>query len=133
MEKETFAYSYSAKESTEIQAIRKRYETRDSDKLIRLRKLDEKVLNAGMVEALCTGITGALVFGLGFCLCLGIFGSGSLNMVAGILTGLVGMVPIAWAYPVYCKVRIRTKEKYAPEILQLIAELTGENTENKKG
>ena len=133
MEKETFAYSYSAKESTEIQAIRKRYETRDSDKLIRLRKLDEKVLNAGMVEALCTGIIGTLIFGFGLCLCLGVFGSGALNMVAGILTGLVGIVPIAWAYPLYCKVRTRTKEKYAPEILQLIAELTGENTENKKG
>ena len=126
MEKETFAYSYSAKESTEIQEIKKRYETRESEKLIRLRKLDEKVQNAGMTEALCTGIIGALIFGFGLCLCLGVFGSGILNMTAGILTGIVGMVPIIWAYPLYCKVRVRTKEKYTPEILRLIEELTGE-------
>ena len=126
MEKETFAYSYSAKESTEIQAIKKRYETRESEKLIHLRRLDEKVQNAGMTEALCTGIIGALIFGFGLCLCLGVFGSGILNMTAGILTGIVGMVTIIWAYPMYCKVRVRTKEKYTPEILQLIEELTDE-------
>lgn len=126
MEKETFAYSYSAKESTEIQAIKKRYETRESEKLIQLRRLDEKVQNAGMIESLCVGIIGALIFGFGLCLCLGVFGSGALNMTAGVFAGIVGMVPIIWAYPLYCRVRVRAKEKYTPEILRLIEELTGE-------
>lgn len=129
MEKEVFSYSYSAKESTEIQAIRKRYETREDNKLVQLRKLDQKVQEAGMLESLCTGIISALVFGFGMCLCLELFGDSTLNMVLGVVVGLVGLVGMVWAYPLYCRVRKQTKEKYTPQILQLISELTGEKTE----
>lgn len=129
MEKEAFSYSYSAKESTEIQMIRKRYAAREDDKLLRLRRLDEKVQDAGMLESLCVGIISMLIFGFGMCLCLGVFGSGALHMAGGVLVGIVGTVGMVWAYPLYRKLQTRTKDKYTPEILQLIAELTGEKTE----
>ena len=126
MEKETFTYSYSAKEGAEIQAIKKRYQPKENDKLSQLRRLDEKVQSAGMIEALCTGIISALVFGFGLCLCLDVFGNGVLNMVIGVLVGLVAMVGMGWAYPLYCRLQKKEKEKYTPQILELIAELSGE-------
>ena len=126
MEKEVFSYSYSAKENAELLAIRKRYEPREGNKMEQLRQLDRKVQEAGMLEALCAGIIGALVFGFGLCLCLGVFGDSILNMVIGVVVGLVGMIGMIWAYPLYCRIRKQTREKYTPQILQLISELTGE-------
>ena len=69
------------------------------------------------------------MFGLGMCLAMQVIGSGLVMMVIGILIGIVGMVGMLVAYPVYRKIFKRTKEKYAPRILELTAELTGEKAE----
>ena len=121
----TFSYQYSAKENAEVQAIRKKYLPRSESKLEELKRLDEAVQASGMVESLCAGIGGLLMFGLGMCLAMQVIGSGLVMMVVGILIGIIGIVGMLIAYPVYRKVFAATKEKYAPRILQLAEELSG--------
>ena len=125
----TFSYKYSAVENKEIQEIRKRYLPQSESKLEELKRLDEMVQASGMAESLSAGIGGALIFGLGMCLAMQVIGSGLIMMIIGILIGIVGMVGMLVAYPVYRKVFKQTKEKYAPRILELTAELTGEKVE----
>ena len=125
MMENTFSYKYSAKENAEVQAIRKKYLPKSESKLEELKRLDETVQASGMVESLCAGIGGALIFGLGLCLAMQVIGSGLVMMIIGVLIGIVGMAGMLVAYPVFSA----TKEKYAPRILELTAELTGEKTE----
>ena len=129
MMENTFSYKYSAKENAKVQAIRKKYLPKSESKLEELKRLDETVQASGMVESLCAGIGGALIFGLGLCLAMQVIGSGLVMMIIGVLIGIVGMAGMLVAYPVYRKVFSATKEKYAPRILELTAELTGEKTE----
>ena len=129
MMENTFSYQYSAKENAEVQAIRKKYLPKNESKLEELKRLDETVQASGMVESLSAGIGGALIFGLGMCLAMQVIGSGLIMMIIGILIGIVGMAGMLVAYPVYRKIFKRTKEKYAPRILELTAELTGEKVE----
>ena len=129
MMENTFNYVYSAKENAEVQAIRKKYLPKSESKLEELKRLDETVQASGMVESLCAGIGGALIFGLGLCLALQVIGTGLIATILGVLIGMVGITGMMAAYPIYCKVFAQTKEKYVPRILELTAELTGEKTE----
>lgn len=122
----TFSYKYSAKENKEVQEIRKKYLPQSESKLDELRRLDEAVQNSGMLEALCAGIGGLLVFGLGMCLAMQVIGSGVLMIALGILLGIAGMVCMVAAYPIYRSVFSKTKSKYTPRILELTEELSSE-------
>ena len=97
----TFSYKYSAKENKEVQEIRKKYLPQSESKLDELKRLDEAVQNSGMLEALCAGVGGLLVFGLGMCLAMQVIGSGMLMIALGILLGIAGMVCMVAAYPIY--------------------------------
>ena len=123
----TFIYNYSAKENKEVQEIRNKYLPREESKLEELKRLDYIVQNSGMVESLCVGIGGALVFGLGMCLAMQVIGSGVFSIVLGILLGIVGMIGMIAAYPVYRKIAQKAKVEYAPRILQLTDELMMKN------
>lgn len=118
-----FTYTYSAKENKEIQEIRKKYLPQVESKFDELKRLDEQAQNSGMIESLCAGIIGTLIFGLGMCLAMQVIGTGIVMMVLGILIGLVGMVGMLFAYPVYRKKQKKAKEKLAPRILELTEEL----------
>ena len=48
---------------------------------------------------------------------------GSLAQVLGIVIGIVGMVLVARAYPIYNRVLKKERQKIAPEILRLSDEL----------
>ena len=120
----TFIYRYSAKENKEVQEIRRKYLPREESKFEELKRLDDMVQNSGTLESLCFGIGGALVFGLGLCLAMQVIGSGVILIALGVLLGIIGMVSMIVAYPIYRKVFDKTKEKFAPRILELTAELT---------
>ncbi|MBQ5674479.1 MAG: hypothetical protein IIV45_05240 [Lachnospiraceae bacterium] len=122
----TFNYKYSAKENKEVQEIRKKYLPQSESKLDELKRLDEAVQNSGMLEALCAGVGGLLVFGLGMCLAMQVIGSGMLMIALGILLGIAGMVCMVAAYPIYRSVFSMTKSKYTPRILELTEELSSE-------
>ncbi len=129
--KESFNYTYSAKEQDEIKAIRQKYEqkSKTEDKMTALRRLDASVAKKATVVSLIFGIIGALVMGFGMSLVmeerfaefLGI--EGNTAMLVGITTGLVGMALVALAYPIYNGIVKKEREKIAPEIIRLTDEL----------
>ena len=123
----TFIYNYSAKDNKEVQEIRSKYLPREESKLEELKRLDYTVQNSGMIESLCAGIGGILMFGLGLCLAMQVIGSGVFSIVLGILLGIVGMIGMIAAYPVYRKIAQKAKAEYAPRILQLTDELMMKN------
>lgn len=125
MDKNTgFSYSYSASANKEVLEIRKKYMPTEESRYEELKRLDYQVQTSGMIESLSVGIAGFLLFGFGICMALKIIGG---SMLLGILLGLIGLVTMLFAYPVYRSILRKTKEKLVPRILELTAELTGNN------
>lgn len=123
---EAFKYNYSAKENEEVLKIRSKYIPQEESKLDELKRLDRKVQNSGIAEALCTGVIGSLLFGLGFCFRMGIIGSGKLLVMIGILFCALGIIGMASAYFVYRCVFSKTKARLTSRILELTDELSNE-------
>ena len=125
--KDTFNYTYSAKQQDEIKAIRKKYAVSDpEDKMERLRKLDGSVVQKATTAALVSGIIGALIMGSGMSLVMTDIGSalGIENpLFIGIPVGIVGLILVSFAYPVYNHIVKKEREKIAPEIIRLTDEL----------
>lgn len=124
----SFKYTYSAKEQDEIKRIRQKYQKQEEDSMTRLRKLDASATSKATVMALIFGVVGALILGMGMSLImtdlavlLGM--TGIANMIVGIIAGLIGIVLVLLAYPIYRKVLKREREKIAPEIIRLTDEL----------
>lgn len=118
-----FSYIYSAKQNQEVLSIRNKYLPREETKLEELKRLDDLVQSSGVAEALCVGVCGCMVFGLGLCLAMEVIGS---YLWQGILLGLVGAAAMLCAYPVYRRHFRRAKAKHAPRILELAQELSGD-------
>ncbi len=123
-----FNYTYSAVEQDEIKKIREKYQPKVEDDMSKLRKLDAEVTNKATMNSLVIGIIGALIMGTGMSFVMtdlgAVFGlQGNLNLVVGIIVGLVGLVLAGTAYPMYVKVLKRERAKAAPEILRLTEEL----------
>ena len=125
-----FCYTYSAKEQEEIKNIRKKYAAPEEseDKMERLRRLDKSVTDKATTKSLIVGIIGALIMGTGMSLVMTDLGEvlGAYQNVAlyiGILVGIVGIVLVGYAYPVYNRVLKKERERIAPEILLLTEEL----------
>lgn len=120
MENQTFNFTYSAAQQEEIKAIREKYLPQENveDKMEILRKLDAGATNKASIYALALGIISTLVLGVGMCCCLvwDLF-------VLGIVVGIVGIVGIAFAYPVYSRTLKKERERIAPEIIRLTDEL----------
>ena len=123
--KEEFSFTYSAQQQKEVEAIRKKYLPREEDKMEQLRKLHAVPTQKAQAASLAVGVVGALIMGTGMSLAMTEIGAalGSLAMVIGILVGIVGMVLVALAYPLYNRVLKKQREKIAPEILRLSDEL----------
>ena len=126
--KENFSFSYSAQQQKEVEAIRKKYLPKEEDKMERLRKLHAIPTQKAQTAALVVGIIGALTMGAGMSFIMTDLGAilgaySGFSMVIGIVVGLVGMMSVALAYPVYNRVLKKQREKIAPEILRLSDEL----------
>lgn len=125
---ETFQYTYSAKEQAEVARIRKKYLPSEEDKMEQLRKLDRGVSQKAQAWAIALGIIGALILGSGMSLFMSDLGEwlGSyqnLSMIIGIIIGVIGLVLVALAYPVYNRILKKERQRIAPEILRLTDEL----------
>lgn len=128
--KETFVYTYSAKEQEEIKAIRKKYAApqEKEDKMAQLRLLDASVTRKATTVSLVVGIIGALIMGVGMSLAMTELAEmlgpyKDFAMFIGIVIGVVGIILVCLAYPVYNRVVKKEREKIAPEILRLTDEL----------
>lgn len=124
---ETFKMTYSAQQQEEIQAIRKKYAAPEPDKMEQLRALDAGVGKKATGISIAVGVIGTLILGTGMSLTMSDFGKllGSLSGPLGIVLGVVGLVVLACAYPLYSRVLKKEREKIAPEILRLTDELMG--------
>ena len=128
---EVFSYSYSAKEQEEIKKIRKKYITnhpqRQEDKMERLRILDASTTKKGTIASLVIGIIGALILGTGMSLAMtdigSFLGNDTLALIIGILIGVLGIILVALAYPLYNLITAKERKRIAPEILRLSDEL----------
>ena len=117
---ESFTYTYSARQQEEIKRIRQKYLPPEEDKMEQLRRLDRSAAQKGTVTALVAGILGTLLFGLGMS-CVLVW-TGTMFM-PGIIAGVIGIVLIALANPLYNYVMKKERERIAPEILRLTDEL----------
>ena len=118
----TFSYTYSASQQEEIKKIRDKYSTpkQAEDKMEQLRRLDKSVTKPGTVVSLIIGVISALILGVGMC-CTMVWG-GDLFII-GIITGVLGMIGVICAYPVYSSITKAQREKLAAEIIRLSDEL----------
>ncbi len=123
-----FSYTYSATEQEEIRKIREKYQLKKEDDLSKLRKLDSEVTQKATTSSLGMGIIGTLIMGTGMSLVMTDIGTlfgiqGFLSIVIGIVVGMVGVVFIEVAYPVYSTRLKKEREKVASEILRITEEL----------
>lgn len=119
-EKEIFNYTYSAKEQEEIKRIRKKYAPTEEDKMAQLRRLDSGVYQKATIVSLAVGIVGALLLGIGMCCCM-VWKDAM--FIPGIIIGIIGIIVVCIAYPLYNRTLKKEREKIAPEILRLTDEL----------
>lgn len=69
------------------------YASKDTSKVVALRKLDTKAKLPATVFAYTFGIISALVAGIGMCLSMKVIGSGSAAMfVLGVIVGMIGLL-----------------------------------------
>lgn len=125
-EKNVFEYSYSAKQQEEIDAIKKKYvskgdASKEMDKMEELRRLDRSVETTASIWSIIVGLIGTLVFGTGMSF---VMAFDETMFVPGIFIGIVGVIGIALALPVYRIVLKKQREKAAPKILALTEELS---------
>lgn len=116
----TFEYTYSAPQNDEVMKIRERYLPKEESKMEKLRSLDESVTKKGLACSLMLGIISALVLGIGMC-CAMLWNK--ILFIPGIIIGCIGIGGIALAYPLNNWLTKRERERIAPEILKLTAEL----------
>ena len=93
--------------------------------MAQLRKLHRSATQKAQACSIALGVIGALILGSGMSLIMTDLGHllGSLAMIVGIIFGIIGLVLVALAYPVYNTVLNKTRERIAPEILRLTDEL----------
>ena len=108
------------------ESIAKDYAPKESSKLVALKKLDNKAKLPATIFTYSWGIVFALIFGTGMCLAMQVIGSGIMDMVVGIVVGIIGLVGCGVNYPIYKKMLENGKAKYAYEIVQLAREIADE-------
>lgn len=126
--KESFSFTYSAAQRQEIENIRKKYIPQETDKMEQLRKLHNSASQKAQAWAIAIGVIGALIMGTGMSLAMTDLGKmlgfyENLAMLTGVAVGIVGMVLVALAYPIYNRVLTKERQRIAPAIMQLSDEL----------
>ena len=117
--------------TNEISYARKlqaQYTEREVTKLDRLKELDKKVKRPIQIFSYIFGSITALLMGAGMSLIMTEISSfigltGNLNMVLGVVLGVIGMGLAVLNYPLHNKMMRARKKKYANEVIALSNEL----------
>lgn len=107
------------------QQLANEYAPKDASKVVALRKLDKKAKLPATIFTYSLGIIAALIMGVGMCLSMKVIGSGTTStFVIGIVIGFIGLIGMGINYPIYKKMIVRGKQKYAFEIMELAKEIS---------
>ncbi len=105
--------------------VAEEYAPKKEKKALQLKKLDEKAKRPARIFAYSFGTVAALLFGLGMCIVMTDFGpNGTLGVVLGIITGVIGLILCGVNYVLYVKILNSRKQKYAFDIVKLAEEIT---------
>ena len=115
-----FQYTYSAKEQAEIKRIRSKYTPKEENKMEQLQRLDASATQKATKWAIIVGVIGALILGTGMSCCM-VFDDAW--FIPGIIVGLIGIIAVCLAYPLYNRTLQKERDRIAPEILRLTDEL----------
>ena len=114
--KDTFEYNYSAERAKEVEAIRRKYEEPAEDKFEQLKALDRQAGRRGQILSIAIGIIGTLILGTGMSM---VMVGKAPYFIPGIIIGIVGVLTLSTAYPVYKKVTKKDRDKVAGQVLAL--------------
>lgn len=106
-----------------VEKIKGQYTEHEVTNVEKLKELDKKVKRGPRVFSYIFGSLSSLVLGTGMCLAMGVIGSGTPLMVAGIAIGAVGIGLVSVTYPIYKKMINASKKKHANEIISLCDEI----------
>lgn len=114
---EKYSYTYNASQNSEIDKIVEKYREKTPTETAaeQIKKLDGAVEKKASAAAIIIGIIGALLLGVGMC-CTTVWQG---LFVLGIIVGVIGMIVLACAYPVYSAIAARKRKKIAASILEL--------------
>jgi len=105
-----------------VQKIRTQYTEKEHTQLDELKKLDIKVKRPANAFAYSFGTVSAIVMGGGMSLVMTDIGEVvglSDALIPGIVIGIVGMIPLGFAYPAYNRILKKERQRIAPEIFRL--------------
>lgn len=123
IDKESFVFTYSAKQQSEIEKIKSKYIQKEESKMEKLIRLDKKAERPGTIASMVLGLVGTLILGVGMCFTL-VWNTSIEIFIAGIVIGILGMVIAGFAYPTYKRVTKKERAKIADEIIALSNELS---------
>lgn len=118
--KETFQYTYSSSKQDEVKKIRDKYIPTDKSKYDQLKELDASVTKLGTKVSIIIGTISTLVMGFGMS-CTMVWKEEL--FIPGIIIGIIGILGIALAYPLFHYITQKQKKRIAPIIIELSNEL----------
>lgn len=123
VDRDSFAFTYSAKQQEEVERIRNKYIPKEESKMEQLIRLDKQAERPGTIASIVVGVLGTLILGFGMT-CTLVWGSRMEIFVAGIVIGIIGIIMTGVAYPIYKRVTEKERAKIAEQVIALSNELS---------
>lgn len=123
VDRESFAFTYSAKQQEEVERIRNKYIPKEESKMEQLIRLDKQAERPGTIASITVGIVGTLLLGIGMC-CTLVWNSRMEIFILGIVIGVIGIGIAGAAYPIYTKITKKERAKIAEQMIALCNELS---------
>lgn len=105
-----------------VEKIRTEYTEKEHTSLDELKRLDSKVKRPANIFGYVFGGVGAIVMGSGMSLVMTDIGAsvGIRNTMAfGVIIGIMGMLMASINYPIYKRILVSRKEKYAAQVIAI--------------
>ncbi len=114
-------------DKTYAEKIASEYAPKETRKVVALKKLDNRAKRPANIFAYTFGIAMSLLLGVGMCLSMKVIGDGStMHMILGVIAGLIGIAGVSVNYLIYKRIREKSMNKYAADILALAGQIAEE-------